>query len=72
MRGSGGFRGAISNSESYSGGGDFSGNRGGYRGGYQGNRGGGFGNRGGGYGMSGPQGRGRNWNGSGGFRRYFD
>ncbi|XP_071629985.1 dosage compensation regulator mle isoform X1 [Temnothorax longispinosus] len=67
MRGSGGYRGPISNSESYGGGGGgsgggFSGNRGGgYRGGY--------GNRGRGTGSP----RGGNWNGGGGFRgRYFN
>lgn len=58
MRGSGGYRGPVSNNESYGGGDGFSGNRGGYRGGY--------GSRG--YGMGGPRGRGGNWNGGGGFR----
>lgn len=59
MRGSGGYRGAVSNNESYSGGDGFSGNRsgGGYRGGY--------GSRG--YSMGGLRGRG-NWNSGGGFR----
>jgi len=59
MRGNGGYRGPISNSESYGGGSGFDGNRGGgYRGGYS-NRGSGMGSL---------RGRGGNWNGGGGFR----
>lgn len=59
MRGSGGYRGPISKSESYGGDSGFGGNRGsGYRGGYN--------NRG--YGMGSSRGQGGNWNGGGGFR----
>lgn len=59
MRGSGGYRGPISNSESYGGGSDRGGNCGsGYRGGYN--------NRG--YGMGNSRGQGGNWNGGSGFR----
>ncbi|XP_018058679.1 PREDICTED: dosage compensation regulator isoform X1 [Atta colombica] len=63
MRGSGGYRGPVSNNESYGGNSGFNDNRsGGYnRGGY---------NRG--YTMGNPRGRGGNWNNSGNRGRYFN
>ena len=63
MRGSGGYRGPVSNNESYGGNSGFNDNRSGSynRGGY---------NRG--YTMGNPRGRGGNWNNSGNRGRYFN